>query len=214
MEIKSDIKKESNKYLWITGIILIVFLIAVITNGFGLLNNPNPKAVNLTIGNSPVLGNPDAKITIYLFSDFSCTYCAQFAIQTIPEVITNYVDTGKAKLVFKYFPTHATAEAAHKVAFCLNQQNLFWKFHDLAFSNQQNLNDLSNVKSMALSLGANSTKLDSCLSSTDFNSEFQKDIAIAKANALRGTPSLIINDQIYEGALSYQDIKKILDKIA
>jgi len=128
-------------------------------------------------------------------------------------VITNYVNTGKAKLIFKYFPTHATAEAAHKVAFCLNQQNLFWKFHDLAFSNQQNLNDLANVKSLAIGIGANSTKLDLCLSSTDFNAEFQKDISLAKVNNLKGTPSMAINDRIYEGALSYQDIKTILDKI-
>ena len=213
METRGDTKKESNKYLWITGIILIVFLIAVITNGFGIFNNPYPKAINLTIGNSPVLGSLDSKTTIYIFSDFSCSYCAIFATQTIPQVIENYVNTEKVKIVFKYFPTHSQAEAAHKVAFCLNQQNLFWQFHDLAFSNQKDLNDIKNVKSLAISLGANSTKLDSCLSSTDFNAEFQKDIAIAKANNLRGTPSIAINDRIYEGALSYQEIKTLLDKI-
>lgn len=209
-----EAKKESNKYLWITSVVLIIFLIGIITNGFGLLKNSEQKAINLTIGNSPILGNPDAKATIYIFSDFSCPYCAQFALQTLPEVITNYVNTGKAKLVFKYFPTHSQAEAAHKVAVCLNQQNLFWQFHDLAFSNQQNLNNLSNVKSLALGIGANSTKLDSCLGSTNFNTEFQKDISLARINALKGTPTIIINNNIYSGAISYQEIKAILDKIA
>ena len=213
MENNIEIKKEANKSLWITSIVLVIFLLAVITNGFGLFDTQAQKAVNLTIGNSPVLGNPDSKITIYVFSDFSCPYCAQFALQTMSKVTKNYVETGKAKIVFKYFPTHATAEAAHKVAFCLNQQNLFWQFHDLAFSNQQNLNDLNNVKTIAIGIGANSTKLDSCLSSTNFNTEFQKDISIAKANNLKGTPSMAINDRIYQGAISYADIKKIIDKI-
>lgn len=212
MENEKEAKKESNKALWITSLVLVIFLIVIITNGFGIFNNKIPKAINLTIGTSPVLGSLDSKETIYIFSDFSCPYCALFATQTLPELITNYVDTGKAKLIFKYFPTHAQAEAAHKVAFCLNQQNLFWKFHDLAFSNQKDLNNLSNVKSMALSLGANSTKLDLCLSSTDFNAEFQKDISLAKINVLQGTPTIIINNNIYAGAISYQDIKTILDK--
>jgi len=211
---KTETKKESNKYLWITALVLIIFLAGVITNGFGFLKNSEQKATNLTIGNSPVLGNPDSKITIYIFSDFSCPYCAQFALQTLPDVITNYVNTGKAKIIFKYYPTHSQAEAAHKVAFCLNQQNLFWQYHDLAFSSQQNLNDINNVKSLASGIGANSTKLDSCLSSTNFNTEFQKDISLAKINALQGTPTTIINNNIYPGALSYQEIKTILDKIA
>jgi protein-disulfide isomerase len=213
METEGKTKKESNKALWITGIILVIFLIAIITNGFGIFDNKNSKTVNITIGNSPVLGNPDSKITIYIFSDFSCPFCQVLATQTMPLVVKNYVNTGKAKIVFKYYPTHSQAEAAHKVAFCLNQQNLFWRFHDTAFANPINLNNIDKMKSLALTIGADKEKLNSCLNSTDFNAEFQKDISLAKLNALQGTPTIIINDRLYSGALFYQEIKTILDKL-
>lgn len=206
-----ELKKESNKSLWITGIILAVFLVGIITNGFGLLGNNQNLALNVSIGNSPVLGDENAPVTIYEFSDFSCPYCRALATQTMPQVIEEYVNTGKAKIVFKYFPTHAQAEAAHKVAFCLNQQNLFWKFQDLAFTND-NLNDLDKMKTLALSVNANSTKLDSCLSSTNFALEFQKNINMAKENNLKGTPTLVINNKIYQGALPYSEVKKDIDK--
>src|SRR3989338_3895723 len=149
-------KRESNKALWISGIVIALLVIGLFTNGFGLLNKKDNKDgpyVKLEIGNSPVLGDANAPVTIYEFSDFSCPYCEATegtnsqvisALQSrnpgweapVPLIKEKYVKTGKAKIIFKYFPGHGAAGAAHAVAFGLKEQNndLFWKFAEKAFA--------------------------------------------------------------------------------
>lgn len=225
---------NSNNAIWITSLIVALLVIGIITNGFGLLNkNPviNNTTINLTleIGNSPVLGNLNAPITIYEFSDFSCPYCAaadgenQEIISSlksrypnweapIPLVIENYVKTGKAKLVFKYAQGHGAGLAALAVSYGLKEQSdeLFWKFHTLAFANQADTGNIDKMKSLASSLGADMTKLDAYLSSGKYEQRKKEDLAMAKENNVQGTPIFFINGQVIEGAQPYSEFDKII----
>jgi len=229
-------KQDSNKALWITGIVITILLIGLITNGFGFFNKTSSNStangnIPLSIGSSPVLGNENAPVTIYEFSDFSCPYCAaavgynleitaQFKAQNpswtapIPGIIENYVSTGKAKLVFKYTSGHGAGTAAHKVAFALNDQNpdLFWKFHDLAFANQNDVGDLEKMKALAESIGADMPALNTYLDSNKATFLMQQDSQMSEANGVTGTPTFFINGKIVEGAVSYSTIKSIIDK--
>jgi protein-disulfide isomerase len=224
-------KNESNKALWITGIIVVILVIGLITNGFGLLtklNQPSNK-INLEIKDAPVLGDVNAPVTMYVFSDFSCPYCSaadgkniqvitQFQksdpswTAPIPGVINDYVNSRKVKLVFKYAQGHGTGQAAHLVAWCLNDQNLFWKFHDLAFENYEETGDIIKMKDLAESLGADMTQLNTCLDSKKYNYLLTEDSQMASSNGITGTPSFIINGKLIEGAVSFNDIKKVIDK--
>src|SRR3989344_7581290 len=151
---EQNIEKGSNKTLIITGIVVALLVVGLITNGFGLLTGGVIQTSQLEIGNSPVLGNANAPVTIYEFSDFSCPYCAaaegynQPVISSLkardssweapfPKIVEEYVNTGKVKIVFKYSPGHGTGVPAHLIALALQEQNLFWKFHEEAFANQQ-----------------------------------------------------------------------------
>jgi protein-disulfide isomerase len=225
--------KNSNKALWITGLIVALIVAGIITNGFGLItgnvvanNNPN---LTLEIGNSPVLGNLNASITIYEFSDFSCPYCAAADGENpqviaslksrdaswqapIPLVIENYVKTGKAKIVFKYAAGHGSGLAALAVGYGLKEQSneLFWKFHDLAFANQADTGNIDKMKSTAQSLGADMTKLNAYLSSGKYEQRMKEDLAMTKENDIQGTPIFFINGQVIEGAQSYPSFEKII----
>jgi len=228
------IEVNSNNALWITGLIVALIVAGIITNGFGLLNkNPiiNNTAANLTleIGNSPILGNTDAPITIYEFSDFSCPYCAAAdgenpqvisALKSrdaswqapLPLIIENYVKTGKAKIVFKYAQGHGAGLAALAVSYGLAEQSneLFWKFHTLAFANQADTGNIDKMKSLAQSLGADMNKLNSYLSSGKYEQRMKEDLAMAKENNVQGTPIFFINGQVIEGAESYSAFDKII----
>lgn len=235
---KTDIKKESNKALVITGIVIAVFVVALITNGFGLFNgknnNPTPSFVALSIGESPVLGDINAPITVYEFSDFSCPYCGAAAgynqpimeqlksrnpswEPAIPKLKETYVKEGKVKIVFKYAQGHGTGRPAHIVGLCLNEQNLFWEFHDKAFANQADVNNINKMKDLAKELGANTSLLEQCISSNKYNDVLNNDDAMASSNGVTGTPSFLINGKLVEGAVSWQDmdarIKKELELI-
>ena len=73
--------------------------------------------------NSPTLGNSDAPITIIDFSDFQCFMCARYVKNTEPIINETYIQTGKAKLVFKHFPIRGfDSMGASIAAQCINDQ--------------------------------------------------------------------------------------------
>lgn len=97
------------------------------------------------VKNSYVIGNSDAKITIIEYSDFQCPYCSKFFEDTYPALKSEFIDTGKVKLVFKDFPVtarHKNALTSAIVARCAGEQGKFWEYHDKLLGNQ---NEWSNL---------------------------------------------------------------------
>jgi protein-disulfide isomerase len=104
-------------------------------NPQGKLFDPVPKIVD--IGNSPLKGNKDAKVTIVEFSDFQCPYCESFFSGTFPQIQKEYIDTDKVRLFFKELPLisiHAYAQKAAEASLCAGDQGKFWEMHDKLFS--------------------------------------------------------------------------------
>ena len=198
--------------LIITSIIIVVIILAFITSGFGLFNKPQTVPDILEIGNSPVLGDPNAPITIYEFSDFSCPACAYAATEILPEIEKEYVNTGKAKIVFKYFPGHGTGKASHLVALAANEQNLFWKFNEYIFKHQENLQNIEEMEKIAVSLGANLDKLTSDLNNNNYEAQLNQDIELGRSIGIKGTPTFIINGKMITGAQPVDEFKKIIEK--
>lgn len=233
-------KQEANKALYIAGAVIVLLVIGLFTNGFGLLsrekNEPSSAGnqqgvafVKLAISDAPVLGELNAPVTIYEFSDFSCPYCAAAAgfneeaiaglkenkpawQAPVPEIKKRYIDTGKVKLVFKYYPGHGTGNSAHLVAWCLNEQGLFWQFHDKAFTQQQDVGSMSAMKALAAELGADSAQLDACLSSRKYNVRFQEDKNMGTSNGVKGTPAFFINGRLVTGAQSFDAFESLIEK--
>lgn len=215
------------------GVIIAVLIAAIAIIVLLSLGN-NQTNSTLSIGNSPVLGDANAPVTIYEFSDFSCPYCAAAEGSNpqvmdylksnypgweapVPLVKENYVKSGKVKIVFKYYPGHGSAVAAHAVALGLNEQNsdLFWEFAERAFALQSTntLNDLAKMKVLAKDIGANMTQLESYLNSTKYEAQLREDIQMAENNNVEGTPSFFINGESVSGAQSFSAFQDIIDNL-
>ena len=108
--------------------------------------NPTPEMdsigpTEITIGTfvengSPVLGNPNASITLVEFGDYQCHYCNVFFQSIEKDIIKNYVETGKVKIIFKdYNIIGSDSVNASHGAHCANDQGLFWEYHDILYSN-------------------------------------------------------------------------------
>ncbi|MEK7521725.1 MAG: thioredoxin domain-containing protein [Patescibacteria group bacterium] len=92
--------------------------------------------VSIDTGNAPVLGNAAAPITIVEYSDFECPFCGRFYTQTLQSLKRDYVDTGKARFVYKQFPLtsiHPKASGAAEASLCAHEQGKFWEMHDRMF---------------------------------------------------------------------------------
>ena len=97
---------------------------------------PPTAASSMSAGGSPVLGDPTAPLTMLEWGDYQCTYCYRFHQDTLGSIMSEYVDTGRIKLVFKDFPLNGgdsalAAEASH----CAADQGMYWEYHDALYDN-------------------------------------------------------------------------------
>ena len=100
------------------------------------------RGVFIGVDDDPVLGNPDAKVLIIEFGDYQCPSCRMFWHDVEPRLKKDYIDTGKAKLVFRDFPIvqiHPEALLASMAVDCAGEQNKYWEMHDAMFANQRAL---------------------------------------------------------------------------
>ena len=190
------------------------------------LPTKQPSApVKISIDDDPIIGNPDAPITIVEFSDFQCPFCARFHTQTLPSIIEEYIDQGKVKLVFRDFPIqsiHPNALPASVAAECANEQDKFREMHDTLFEKQNEWNKLETVDALssfsqyAADMQIDQKAFDSCLSSGKYIPEIKNDLDDGRDYGVSGTPGFFVgNDEIgyveLKGAQPFESFKKIID---
>jgi len=181
--------------------------------------------VKISADNDPIIGNPDAPITIIEFSDFQCPFCARFHSQTLPLILEEYIEQGKVKLVFRDFPIqsiHPNAFPASIAAECANEQGKFKEMHDMLFDNQNEWNKqdtvdaLSSFSQYATNIQLEQETFDSCLTNGKYIEEIKKDLDDGRDYGVSGTPRFFVgNDQIgyveLKGAQPFESFKKIID---
>jgi len=181
--------------------------------------------VKISVDDDPVIGNPNAPITIVEFSDFQCPFCARFHTQTLPLILEEYIEQGKVKLVFRDFPIqsiHPNALPASVAAECANEQGKFREMHDILFEKQNTWNRIETVNAISLfSQYASDMQLeqdafDSCMSSGKYIAEIRKDLDDGREYGVSGTPGFFVgNDEIgyveLKGAQPFDSFKKVID---
>lgn len=183
------------------------------------------QQVKISADNDPIIGNPDAPITIIEFSDFQCPFCARFHTQTLPLILEQYIVQGKVKLVFRDFPIqsiHPNALPASVAAECANEQGKFREMHDMLFDNQNQWNKQETTDALALfsnyaiEIQLNQEIFDSCLTNGKHIEEIRKDLDDGRDYGVSGTPGFFIgNEKIgfveLKGAQPFDSFKKIID---
>ena len=93
-------------------------------------------STKLTDGGSPILGNPNAAITILEWGDYQCTFCYKFHQNTLDKIHQDFIKTGKVKIVFKDFPLNGPDSfLAAEAAYCAHDQGKYWQYHDELYQN-------------------------------------------------------------------------------
>ena len=187
----------------------------------------NQPALPLKISseNNPVIGNPDAPITIIEFSDFQCPFCAKFHMQTLPTIMDEYINKGTVKLVFRDFPIqsiHPNAVPASIAAECANEQGEFEQMYHMLFEKQKEWSNLETAYAItafnqyASELQLNEEKFDSCIKNVKYIEEVQKDLNEGRTYGVTGTPGFFIgNEKIgfveLKGAQPFESFKKVIN---
>ena len=176
----------------------------------------------VAIANEPFKGNGAAKIALIEFSDYQCPFCSRYSRDTLPQITTDYVDTGKIRYVFRDLPLsfHKQAFKAAEAAHCAGAQGRFWEMHDAMFRNQSALAP-EQLAAHAETLGLDGSAFQECLESGRFAAEVNKDVADAGAAGITGTPAFLVGviqpdgrvkvTKKLSGAKPYAEFKAALD---
>jgi protein-disulfide isomerase len=184
---------------------------------------PNPSApsapvvvADVDVGDAPFKGNENAPVTLIEFTDYQCPFCSRHFTQTYPQIISQYVDTGKVKYVSMDFPLnniHPEAQKAAEAAHCVRDQqgdDGYFAMHDKIFANQGTMS-IDNYKKWAAELKVNQQEFDSCLDSGKNAGIVAAGLQEGQANGIRGTPGFLINGKPLSGAQPFSAFQQAID---
>lgn len=168
--------------------------------------------VQISTTGSPSLGPVSAPVTITIFDDFECPYCAE-AVPLLKEVLSAYPD--QVRLVFKNFPLgmHKNARAAAIAGLAADRQGKFWPLHDLLFANYKKLNP-QKITQLAEQAGLDMPRFETDRVDAKLQQQLNKDLQEGQQIGVRGTPTIFVNgrrlpqrsraafDQLIQGELS------------
>ncbi len=146
---------------------------------------------------SPILGNPNAPITLVEFGDYQCYFCNQFFHTTEDDLFKNYVETGKVKVIFKDFTIiGADSVTAAHATHCADDQGLFWEYHDTLYDHWTGENNgwasSENLLQFAEDIGLNIDEFSNCMLDSKYSSIIANSNQDAKDLGLTGTPAFFI----------------------
>jgi protein-disulfide isomerase len=206
-------------------IALIVLLIIGVAALSYLSTRPNDSVTQLDSSVAPVpnqghtIGSDTAPVQVVEFGDFECPQCARFGSLTEPDVRSRLVDKGVIRFRFIDFPLsmHRNTWNASRAAACADEQGKFWAMHDALFQAQDQWNGeaTSNpdevFKGLAKQIGLNSQQFDQCVDTKKTQAKVQAHHELAIQSHINATPSFIIGGKIAEGAITYDELKALVD---
>ena len=236
-----DTNDTSNKYFLPAAVVVAGLLIA----GAVVWNNARPADSTGSLAGAvdikevktegePFIGDANAPVTIAFWSDFQCPFCKAFEVgheqiptqPALPDIIKNYVDTGKVKIVFKdvvflspRMGTDSLTGAVYNLAIWKLYPESYFAWRTAMFNAQdEEGGGFGNAESID-ALNAAVPGIDAARVAAEVNanrSEYERHANEVTAEAQRlkvnATPSLIIGNQLIQGALPYANFKPIIEE--
>jgi len=165
-----------------------------------------------------IIGNENAKIVIIAYESLTCSHCANFHNEVLPQLKKEYIDTGLAKIEFRHFPFDIAALNASKIAQCKNDQSL--EILESLYSNQQTwvkgstIDEINNNLKKLIEQESFELDFEKCINNKEIEDFVLNDrIEGVKNYKINATPTIIINNKKFEKSLNYKNLKKSLEKL-
>jgi protein-disulfide isomerase len=190
---------------------------AVIDSLLAAPNNPSQQdilssgaAAAINLDRAPTKGLATAQVGIIEFSDFECPFCSK-STSVIRQVLQAYPT--QVRFAFKHYPLpmHREAALAHEAALAAGQQGKFWEMHDLLFATQDKLTREDLIEK-ARQLHLDVPLFTSDLDSHRFKAQVDADRQEGARLGVDGTPFFFVNGHALSGALTFAELKQVIDQ--
>lgn len=168
------------------------------------------------------IGSKNAPLLLDLYTDFQCPFCKRFHDQTLPDVIANYGNKGKAQMIFRDFPMpgHKYARDAARWANAAVRVHKYREVGDALFRTQEQWGESGDIRSaVATALTPAELKtVEALVKDSSFEDGVASDIRMGTAAGIRSMPTTIVTHKLqtypFAGAVSYSIFHQALDDIA
>lgn len=160
-----------------------------------------------------VLGSASAPVTVVVYSDFECSYCARHA-PTIEQIFEAYDE--QVRVVFRHFPLsfHANAQKAAEASECAGAQGKFWEMHDELFAlSEASALNTDTITSAAARIGIDQGAFSECFDGGVYAQYVQDQFAEGVQLGVQGTPATFVNGQLISGAVPYSSLASLIDSV-
>lgn len=170
------------------------------------------ETIDIEIGNSPILGKAKAPVKIFLFIDFQCPFSSKLRT-SLDTIMEDPEYKNKVVIIYKSMPFgfHENAHKAAEAAMFAHRHGKFREMYNAMFDDQANLS-IEDLKTKAAEIGLNPDELERELSNNTFEDAVDKDFEEAKKFEISGTPTMVINGELFVGAQPIGKIKEKIDK--
>lgn len=208
-------------------VIITLFTIALLSTLVVLSNMKSDSSNDLTfekqpsIAGQPTLGNADAPVTVVEFGDFKCPACKAWGETVYPQLVKDYVDTGKVKFSYINVLFHGEESQLGSIAAeTVFKQNpdAYWEFNKGLFNAQPEDHDspwltpdkVYEVASGIPNIDVEKLKVD--LEQLAEIEEVKKDSELVEEYKVKQTPSIMVNGTMLEDPFDYEKIKSLIEK--
>jgi len=205
----------------------IPVIAAIIATYYLLAPNETPQEEKITTqsliqNGSPIMGNPNAPITIVEWGDYQCTFCYKFHQSSKNTLIEEYVNTGRINFVFRDFPLNGSDSVlAAQASYCADDQGKYWEYHDEIYKNwagertgwvtRQSLDQFANT------VGLDLVQFNKCLDDKKYQQRVLENEKFGVKIGIKATPSFLIfnNEKItkVEGNQPFSVFRQVIDTI-
>jgi protein-disulfide isomerase len=212
-------------------IIIVFFALNTINDEPKLAIEPAQKSQELISTNiisstflengSPILGDPNAPVTLIEFGDYQCHFCNVHFHNTEHKLLENFIKTGKVKMIFKDFTIIGpdSVNAAHGTH-CANDQGKFWEYHDILYNNWTGENNgwasSDNLLRFAQEIELDIDQWSDCMIDERYSQIISNSSKDARELGITGTPAFFVigpDNKItrISGAQPYESFEKIFN---
>lgn len=162
-------------------------------------------------------GDLDAPVVIEEYADFQCGYCGMVATLTIPQIMEEYVETGKARFIFFDYPLGPGAPVlGAEAARCAGDQNAYWPMHRVLFTRMREWGSKRDPRGIfgeyADALGLDGGAFEECIESQKYRDIVLASQLRARQLGLNSTPTFFINGRRHTGAMGYDQLAALIEE--
>lgn len=165
----------------------------------------------------PYIGAADAPVTIAYWADHSCGYCAQFETQTLPSIVSQYVDSGQVRIVFKSYaflgPDSNLAALWEEAIWELYPTRHFdWRAATyLAHGQGSGEAHLASVTASVSGIDVDAVRAQVASKESEYQARIDADREEGTAFGIQGTPGFITGDTLIPGAYPFSEFQSVID---